>query len=73
MQFQFCSAVHPEDRLIMYQSQDCTGETILESLCLTERQAEHIYKSVEKGNMINTKTMTNEMVQDLGMTIYIRG
>ena len=34
-----------------------------ESLCLTERQADHVYKAVEKGNMINTKTMTSEMTQ----------
>ena len=26
-----------------------------ESLCLTERQADHVYKAIEKGNMINTK------------------
>ena len=31
-----------------------------ESLCLTERQADHVYKAVEKGNMINAKTMTSE-------------
>ena len=31
---------------------------------MTERQADHVYKAVEKGNMINTKTMTNEMTQD---------
>ena len=37
-----------------------------ESLCLTERQADHVYKAVEKGNMINTKTMTDEMIQDQG-------
>ena len=34
-----------------------------ESLCLTERQADFVYKVVEKGNMINTKTMTNKMTQ----------
>ena len=44
-----------------------------ESLCLTERQAEHVYKAMEKGNMINTKNMTNKMTQDQGMTIHIRG
>ena len=32
-----------------------------ESLCLTERQADYVYEVVEKGNMINTKTMTSEM------------
>ena len=34
------------------------------SLCLTERQADHVYKAVEKGNMINAKTMTSEMTQN---------
>ena len=43
-----------------------------ESLCLTERQADHVYKVVEKGNMINTKTMTNEMTQDQGNNPYKR-
>ena len=43
-----------------------------ESLCLTERQAEHVYKAVEKGNMINTKNMTNEMTQDQGDNPYKR-
>ena len=32
-------------------------------MCLTERQTDHIYKVVEKGNMINTKTMTCETTQ----------
>ena len=32
-------------------------------MCLTERQADHIYKVVEKGDMINTKTMTCEIAQ----------
>ena len=43
-----------------------------ESLCLTERQADHVYKAVEKGNMINTKTTTNEMTQDQGDNPYKR-
>ena len=34
-----------------------------ESLCLTERQADHVYKAVEEGTIINTKTMTSEMTQ----------
>ena len=34
-----------------------------EANCLTERQAEHVYKVVEKGDMINTKTMTCEIAQ----------
>ena len=32
-------------------------------MCLTERQADHIYKAIEKGDMINTKTMTCETAQ----------
>ena len=34
-----------------------------EAMCLTERQADHVYKAVEEGNMINTKTMTCETAQ----------
>ena len=34
-----------------------------ENLCLTERQADHVYKAIEKGTKINTKTMTSEMIQ----------
>ena len=34
-----------------------------EAMCLTERQADHIYKVIEKGNMINTKTVTCETIQ----------
>ena len=43
-----------------------------ESLCLTERQADHVYQAVEKGDTINTKTMTNEMTQDQGDNPYKR-
>ena len=32
-----------------------------EDLCLTERQADHVYKVVEKGSRINTKTMVSKM------------
>ena len=32
-------------------------------MCLTERQADHIYKGIEKGDMISTKTMTCEATQ----------
>ena len=42
------------------------------SLCLTERWADHVYKAIEKGNMINTKTMTKEMTQDQGDNPYKR-
>ena len=34
-----------------------------EAMCLTERQADHVYKVAEKGDMINTKTMTCETSQ----------
>ena len=43
-----------------------------DSLCLTERQADHVYKAMEKGNMINTKTMTSEMTQNQDNTPYKR-
>ena len=38
-----------------------------ESLCLTERQADHVYKAMEKGtvqDVISAKTMTSEMTVD---------
>ena len=46
-------------------SKDKTGGKVdyiqnKEAMCLTERQADHIYKVIEKGNIINTKTMTCE-------------
>ena len=41
-----------------------------DDICLTERQADHVYKAMEKGNIINTKTMTNEMTQDQGDNPY---
>ena len=34
-----------------------------EAMYLTERQADHVYKVIEKGDMINTKTMTWEIAQ----------
>ena len=43
-----------------------------ESLCLTERQTDHVYKAVEKGDMINTKTMTSEMTQNQDDNPYKR-
>ena len=43
-----------------------------EDICLTERQADHVYKAMEKGNMINTKTMTSEMTQDQDDNPYKR-
>ena len=32
-------------------------------MCLTERQVDHVYNVIEKGGMINTKTMTCETTQ----------
>ena len=43
-----------------------------ESLCLTERQADYVYKAVEKGSIVHAKTMTNEMTQDQGDNPYKR-
>ena len=43
-----------------------------ESLCLTERQADYVYKAIEKGNIINTKTMTSEMTQNQDDNPYKR-
>ena len=34
-----------------------------DDISLTERWADHVYKAKEKGNIINTKTMTSEMTQ----------
>ena len=33
-----------------------------EDMCLTERQTDNVYKAIEEGNMINTKTVTCESV-----------
>ena len=35
-----------------------------ETMCLTEKQTDYVYKTVEEGNIINTKTMTHEKVQN---------
>ena len=43
-----------------------------EDICLTERQADHVYKAVEKGNMINTKTITSKMTQEQDDNPYKR-
>ena len=40
--------------------------------CLTERQADHVYKAMEKGSIINTKTMTSEMTQNQDDNPYKR-
>ena len=49
-------------------SKDKTGGKVnyiqnKEAMCLTERQVDHIYKVIEKGDMINTNTMTCETAQ----------
>ena len=43
-----------------------------DDICLTERQADYVYETVKKGNMINTKAMTNEMTQDQSDNPYRR-
>ena len=43
-----------------------------EDICLTERQADHVYKAMEKGNMINTKTIISKMTQDQDDNPYKR-
>ena len=35
-----------------------------DDVCLTERQADYVYKAVENGNMINTKTVTCDRIQN---------
>ena len=54
-----------------------TGGTVTyvqnkEDICLTERQADHVYEVVEKGNMINTKTTISKMTQDQDDNPYKR-
>ena len=43
-----------------------------DNTCLTERQADHVYKAVEKGHIVNTRTMTSEMTQDQDDNPYKR-
>ena len=33
-----------------------------EAMCLTERQTDHVYKAIEQGKVINTKTVTCESI-----------
>ena len=33
-------------------------------MCLTEKQMNYVYKAIEEGNIINTKTMTYETMQN---------
>ena len=35
-----------------------------ETKCLTEKQTDYVYKTVEEGNIINSKTMTYETMQN---------
>ena len=35
-----------------------------EAMCLTEKQTDYVYKTVEEGNIINTKTMMYETMQN---------
>ena len=39
---------------------------------MTERQADHVYKAMEKGSMISAKTMTSEMTQNQDDNPYKR-
>ena len=32
-------------------------------MCLTKKQTDHVYKTIEEGNMINTKTVKCELPQ----------
>ena len=41
-------------------------------MCLTEKQTDYIYKTVEEGNIINTKTMTYETVQNQDDNQYMK-
>ena len=43
-----------------------------DDICLTERQADYVYEVVEKGNMINTKTMTSKITQNQDDNPYKR-
>ena len=35
-----------------------------ETMCLTEKQRDYVYKAVEEGNIINTKTMMYKTMQN---------
>ena len=41
-----------------------------ETICLTEKQTDYVYKMVEEGNIINTKTMMYETGQNQGDNPY---
>ena len=36
-----------------------------EAMCLSEKQANYVYKKVEEGKVINTNTMKDEIEQDI--------
>ena len=38
-----------------------------EAMCLAQKQANHVYKKVEEGNIINTKTIKHEIEQEIDM------
>ena len=44
-----------------------------ETKCLTEDQAQHIYKKVESGNKVNIDTINQEMGQDFNILDDISG
>ena len=41
-----------------------------ETMCLTEKQMNHVYKAVEEGNIINTRTTTCETMPSQGDNPY---
>ena len=65
----YCSREYQASTRLIQQYEK---STLKGDICLTEKQAEHVYKAMEKGNMINTKAMTNEMTQDQGDNPYKR-
>ena len=56
-------AIKRKDR---WKSQLHTKET----LCLTEKQMDYVYKTIEEENIINTKAMTYETMQNQGDNPY---
>ena len=57
------------------QSKEKTGGKVnyiqnKETMCLTEKQTDCVYKTVEEGNIINTKTRAHETVQNQGDNPY---
>ena len=56
---------------VMYM-QNKESLCLTERQCWTERQPDYVYEAMERGNITNTKTMTNEMTQDQGDNPYKR-